>query len=324
MRTLGHPTGTPHAECERAIGYVARGMGERSVQEIIELLAAAGYGAVDWTLEQYDPLTESPQRLAEIVSSSHAAGLQTPQLLVQQDHVTLDPELWEERVRRAERAVRACGQAGIESIGVLTGPCPWEARSARIGRDLSERDAWDLALGALERVLDCAAREAVRVALEPCRGTLVRDRYRAEYALAYLDSVPLAVNLDPSHFVLCGDDVCDAVRAWGGRIAHVHLKDAFGVPGREGEDFTFLLPGEGSVPWPELLETLDAMGYPGAMCIQDEAHRLRSGPLRGDPARGAALALELARGLMDPPPLDPSRPGEGGEVGAREEVPTPA
>jgi sugar phosphate isomerase/epimerase len=304
----------------RTIGYVAGGMEGRSVEDVVELLATAGYGAVDWTLEQYDPLTESPGRLAEIVDRSHAAGLQTPQLLVQQDHVTLDPRLWEERVRRVERAVRACGQVGIESIGVLTGPCPWEAGSVQIGLDLSERDAWGLALGALQRVLECAEQEGVRVALEPCRGTLVRDRYRAEYALAYLDSAPLAVNLDPSHFVLARDDVCGAVRAWGSRIAHVHLKDAFGIPGREGEDFTFLLPGEGAVPWPELFEALDTMGYPGAMCVQDEAHRLRAGPLGGDPARSAALARELVSGLTgDPAP----RPREGGETGARNEVPAP-
>jgi sugar phosphate isomerase/epimerase len=275
---------------ERAIGYVAGGLGERSTQDVVELVAAAGYGAVDWTLEQYDPLTEPPRRLAEIVDRSRAAGLQTPQLLVQQDHVTLDPRLWEERVRRAEHAVRACGQVGIESIGVLTGPCPWEDHSARIGLDLSERDAWGLALGALERVLLCAEQEGVRVALEPCRGTLVRDRYRAEYALAYLDSAPLAVNLDPSHFVLSGDDACDAVRAWGGRIAHVHLKDAFGVPGRAGEDFIYMLPGEGAVPWQRLLEALDAIGYLGAMSVQDERSR-RRGP--------AVVDLELAVPVRD-------------------------
>jgi sugar phosphate isomerase/epimerase len=290
----------------RTIGCVAGEMGGRSAQDVIELLAQAGYGAVDWTLEQYDPLAEPPQRLAEIVTRSHAAGLQTPQLLLQQDHVTLDGERWERRVRRSEHAVRACGHAGIRSIGVLTGPNPWARSAARIGRDLSEAAGWELALRALERVLECAEAEGVLVALEPCRGTLAHDRYRAEYALARLDCAALAVNLDPSHLVLSGDDIPGAVHAWGGRIAHVHLKDVFGVAGREGEDFTFLLPGEGLVPWPELLEALDALGYAGAMCVQDEAHRLRAGPHQGDPARSVALARELVRGLTDPPPLEAS------------------
>jgi sugar phosphate isomerase/epimerase len=295
------PEGAAIPTVERPIGYIASDMGGRSVEEIVELLADSGYRAVDWTMEQYDPLRETPQRLAEIVARSHTAGLATPQLMVHQDHVTLDTALWEERVHRSERAVLACAHAGIDSIGVLSGPNPWEVGYARIGRDLSEARGWELAQLALERVLDRAEEESVRVALEPCWGTLAYDRYRAEYLLARLDCAALAINLDPSHLVLSGDDIPGAVQAWGGRIAHVHLKDAFGATGMEGEDFTFLLPGEGAVPWAALFDALDAIGYTGAMCVENEAHRLLEGPLRGDLARSAALARELVRGLLGAP-----------------------
>jgi sugar phosphate isomerase/epimerase len=285
----------------RPIGYVASDMGGLAVAEIVELLAGAGYGAVDWTMEQYDPLVQEPRRLAEIVAQARRAGLATPQLLVHQDHVTTDAELWERRVRRAESAVQACAHAGIDSIGVVSGPNPWEPGAARIGVDVSEAHAWELALRALERVLDSAERERIGVALEPCWGTLAHDRYRAEYLLARLDCAALAVNFDPSHFVMTGDDIPGAVQAWGGRIAHVHLKDAFGSSGVEGEDFTFLLPGEGAVPWPALFDALDAIGYTGAMSVENEAYRLLAGPLHSDRARAAALAHELVRGLLDAP-----------------------
>lgn len=294
---------------DRAIGYVAADMGGRSAGEIAELLAGAGYAAVDWTMEQYDPLHDSSERLAELAGAAHAAGLVVPQLMVHQDHVTLDPELWEQRVRRAECAVLACAHAEIDTIGVLSGPNLWEPGAARVGVDLSEAHAWELALRALERVLDRAEEASVRVALEPCWGTLAHGRYRAEHLLAALDCAALAVNFDPSHHVLCGDDIPGAVRAWGGRIAHVHLKDAFGSSGPgaggyggvEGEDFTFLLPGEGSVPWRALFDALDAIGYTGAMSVENESHNLLAGPLRGDLARGAALARELVAGLLDRP-----------------------
>jgi sugar phosphate isomerase/epimerase len=291
---------------DRPIGYVAADMGGRSAGEIAELLAGAGYAAVDWTMEQYDPLRESPERLTELAGAAQAAGLAVPQLMVHQDHVTLDAELWEQRVRRAECAVVACAHAEIDTIGVLSGPNPWEPGAARVGVDLSEAHAWELALRALERVLDRAEAESVRVALEPCWGTLAHGRYRAEHLFAALDCAALAVNFDPSHHVLCGDDIPGAVRAWGGRIAHVHLKDAFGssgpvAGGGEGADFTFLLPGEGSVPWPALFDALDAIGYTGAMSVENESHRLLAGPLRGDLARGAALARELVAGLLDRP-----------------------
>jgi sugar phosphate isomerase/epimerase len=331
---------------DRPIGYVAADMGGRSAPEIVELLAGAGYTAVDWTMAQYDPLHDPAGRLAELVAHAHAAGLLVPQLLVHQDHVTLDAELWEQRVRRAECAVVACAHAEIDTIGVLSGPSLWEPGAARVGVDLSEAHAWELALRALERVLDCAEAESVRVALEPCWGTLAHGRYRAEHLLAALDCAALAVNFDPSHHVLCGDDIPGAVRAWGGRIAHVHLKDAFGASGPgaggygagdhgmggygagdhgmgghgagghgmggysagaagagavEGEDFTFLLPGEGCVPWPALFDALDAIGYTGAMSVENESRQLLAGPLRGDLARGAALARELVGGLLQTP-----------------------
>lgn len=308
---------------DRAIGYVASGMGGLGPAEIVELLVGAGYGAVDWTMEQFDPLQEPPERLSEMTKLARAAGLAVPQLMVHQDHVALDEELWEQRVRRAECAISACGHAEIESIGVLSGPSMWEPGAARIGVDLREGHAWELALRALERILDRGEAEGVRVALEPCWGTLAHGRYRAEHMLAALDCAALAVNFDPSHHVLCGDDIPGAVRAWGGRIAHVHLKDGIGVsgpaalarayarggvpgegigpaaPGVEGEDFAFLLPGEGAVPWPQLFDALDAIGYTGAMSVENEAYRLLEGPLRGDVGRAARLARELVRGLVE-------------------------
>jgi sugar phosphate isomerase/epimerase len=307
---------------DRPIGYVASDLGGRSPAEIVELLTRTGYGAVDWTMEQYDPLVEPAARLREMTELARGEGLAVAQLMVHQDHVALEEELWEQRVRRAECAVLACAHADIESIGVLTGPNAWEPGAALIGADLSEAHAWELALRALERVLTVAERECVRVALEPCWGTLAHGRYRAEHALAALDCAALAVNFDPSHHALCGDDIAGAVRAWGGRIAHVHLKDVFGFfgpaaraggsicapraharGGLENEtpdtDFLFLLPGEGAVPWNELFDALDAIGYTGAMSVENEAHRLLRGPLRGDVERAAQLARELVAGLLD-------------------------
>ncbi len=286
------------------IGYVAADAGERTPEQIVALLAGAGYGAVDWTMEQFEPLRDPPERLAELVAIARAAGLQVAQLMVHQDYVTTDLELWERRVRRSEGAVAACAYAGIASIGVLTGPNAWERGAARVGRDIDERQAWECARLALARVLDRAEEHGVRVALEPCWGTLAHGRYRAEHALALLVEHPsLAVNFDPSHHALCGDDVAGAVRAWGGRIAHVHLKDAVGrchpaAPAVEGEDFAFLLPGEGAVPWPALFDALDAIGYTGTMSVENEARPLLQGPLRGDLGRAATLARELVAGLL--------------------------
>lgn len=283
----------------RPVGYVTADVEGLGAEQLVELLARAGYDAVEWTMEQFDPLAAPAGELTRIAALARDAGLATPQLMVHQDYVTPDAAVWEERVARSERAVEAAAEAGIASVGVVTGPCRWVDGHAVVGAGgLSEGDAWTLALRALERVLMRAEAAGVTVALEPCWGTLASDRYRTEHALARLSSGALAITLDPSHFVMTGDDVAALVRDWAAQIAHVHLKDAFGRAGSEGEDFTFLLPGEGGVDWPGLLGALDAIGYAGAMCVEFESFTLRDGPLGGDVERGARLARELVAGLL--------------------------
>lgn len=291
---------------QRRVGYIAADVGDLGAEQLVELFAPAGYDAVDWTMEQFDPLSApgGSAELVRIAELARAGGLATPQLMIHQDYVTPDPSLWEERVRRSELAVEAAAEAGIACVGVLTGPNKWVDGCVAVGGaegDVSEGEAWGLALRALERVLQRGEAAGVRVALEPCWGTLARDRHRAEYAIARLASPAFALTLDPSHFVMTGDDVPAMARDWAELIAHVHLKDAFGREGLDGEDFTFLLPGEGKVDWPGLLGALDASGYAGAMCVEFEAFTLLEGPLHGDVERGARLARELVAGLLDGP-----------------------
>jgi sugar phosphate isomerase/epimerase len=280
------------------VGYIAADVGWRDAHEIVELLVAAGYGAVDWTMEQFDPLTDDPAELQRIAEHARAAGLATPQLMVHQDYVTDDEAEWERRVARSERAVDAAALAGIPSIGVVTGPNQWVEGYTVVGRELSSGQAWDLALAALERVVRRAEHSGVRVCLEPCWGTLACDRASAQRVLDRFDAADLGVTIDPSHFVMSGDDVPAMVRDWAERVDHVHLKDAFGRPGRVDEDFCFLLPGEGRVDWPGLFTALADIGYDGAACVEFESFVLLNGPLRGDLARAATLTRELVGGLL--------------------------
>jgi sugar phosphate isomerase/epimerase len=280
------------------IGYIAADVGWRDAHEVVELLVASGYGAVDWTMEQFDPLDDDPTELQRIAEHARAAGLATPQLMVHQDYVIDDAAEWERRVARSERAVDAAALAGIPSIGVVTGPNQWVEGHTVVGRELSSGQAWDLALGALERVVRHAQGSGVRVCLEPCWGTLACDRASAQRALDRFDVADLGVTIDPSHFVMSGDDVPAMVRDWADRVAHVHLKDAVGRVGRVDEDFCFLLPGEGRVDWPGLLAALADVGYDGAACVEFESFVMLNGPLRGDLGRAAALARELVGGLL--------------------------
>lgn len=280
------------------IGYVAADVEDLTPERLVQALAGAGYDAVDWTMEQFDPLEEPAQALERLVASARAAGLGCPQLMVHQDYVSGSERDHEQRVRRTELAIDAAAAAGIPSIGVLTGPNLWVEGYARVGVDIDEGEAWRRALVALERICARAQGTGVRVALEPCWGTLARDRFRAEHVLCRFGAEDLALTIDPSHFVMSRDDVPALVRAWAPRIAHVHLKDAFGAPGAQDEDFCFLLPGEGRVDWPGMLDALEEIGYEGAMSVEFEAFTLRRVALAGSVEAGAQLARRLVDGVL--------------------------
>ena len=281
---------------KRPLGYVAADVEGMSPTELTDALTVIGYQAVDWTMEQFDPLEEPPERLAELVAIADAQRLRVPQLMVHQDYVVDDSAEWEARVRRSELAVDAAAAAAVPSVGVVTGPNRWVEGWRRVPQDIDERTARELVTRALERVVDRAEGTGVKVALEPCWGTLAWNATETDRLLEEIDG--LSLNLDPSHFVMTGEDPAELAHRWRERIVHVHLKDAFGVNGSEGEDFCFLLPGEGATDWHAFFNSLDQIGYNGVMSVEFESFGLREQALGGSVIEGARLANDLVRGLL--------------------------
>jgi len=255
----------------RPIGFIAAlGYEQMPAAAVVESLLGAGYDGVEWTMAHADDLREPAVALA-----------------CQQDLVTGG----EAALATTLQAIEKAAATGIALVNVLTGPNLWEDGAAP--RD--DEEAWSIALKALDRACEHGAEHGVAVGLEPCWGTLAHDAATAERVL---DSVPVSITFDPSHFVMSGDDIPGLARRWGERIVHVHLKDAFGRPGIDGEDFIFCMLGEGGVPWPELFDALDEVGFAGAMSVEFEAYRYYEQILGGDPGRAAVLAREQVDALL--------------------------
>jgi sugar phosphate isomerase/epimerase len=255
----------------RPIGFIAAlGYEDMPAAAVAGSLREAGYDGVEWTMAHADDLREPALALAcqqDLVSGGEAALATT--------------------IAAVERA----SEAGIELVNVVTGPNLWEPGARR--RD--DEGSWRAALDGLEVACRRGEELGVTIGFEPCWGTLAHDGATAERVL---DAVPVAITFDPSHFVMTGEDIPALARRWGERIVHVHLKDAFGRPGIDGEDFIFCMLGEGGVPWAELFDALDEVGFAGAMSVEFESYSYYEQILGGDPAAAAALARGQVAALL--------------------------
>ncbi len=114
--------------------------------------------------------------------------------------------------------------------------------------------------------------------------------------LAYLphwDPVGLDVDhvtLDLSHTATAGSDALDMVEDLGSRLHHLHLADGSGAFRDE-----HLVPGRGSQPCGEVLETLADNGFDGAVVVEVSTRKLDPTTRSGDLAEALAFArLHLA------------------------------
>lgn len=256
----------------RPVSFIANaGYETMPADRVVESLAAAGYDSVEWTPDHLGSLRQPASALA-----------------CQQDLVSRG----EDAVTITLGAIEAAAAAGIGIINVVTGPNLWED-----GADPGVKPdvAWGRVVSGLERICGHAGSCGVKIGLEPCWGTIVPDAETADRMLA---EVPVSVCFDPSHFVMTGDPIPELIRRWGDRIVHFHLKDAFGSPGMEGEDFLFTLLGEGRVPWNETFAALEEIGYRGALSVEFEAYTYLEQVLGSDPERAARLSREQVAALI--------------------------
>lgn len=272
---------------------------DRPAAEVAEVLAGLGYEAVSWPFARIDPHTRSDADRRQLVADTRAAGLAVSEWIVQLDFVHPDPGVRRERIDLAAAAVRAVAELDLGDVparapvNLFTGPAPWDPDAPRLGRDLTEGEAWSMVLAAFDLLVPLAQECGVDLAVEGVFGHLVHDYYTTLELLRHYDTPVLGINLDPSHGVLVGNDPPWVVHQLAERIRHFHLKDAVGRPGMFGETFVFPLLGEGVVPWAEFFAAVDEVGYEGYLSVEFESWDYYRQVLGSDPVAAARLSLEL-------------------------------
>lgn len=288
---------------QRNFGYMASlGFQTWRVEDVVKGLSELGYTCIEWTLAHFNPQKE-PGELAKLASVPERYGMSASEIVIQQDFVTLDHNLFESRVALVHDSISAAGKIGINVLNLFTGPAPWDPQAPRLGIDLTEGEAWKLVLEAFRRLLPVAEKQHVYLAVEPVFGHLCHDYYSVRELLRQFDSEFLAINLDPSHFQLYGNDLPWTIQQLAPYIRHVHLKDVVGKPGMPGKDFTFPLLGEGTIDWILFTKALDQIGYHGSLSVEFEAFGYFDRVLESNPLKAAALSMEQIVHLIPPPIL---------------------
>jgi sugar phosphate isomerase/epimerase len=166
-----------------------------------------------------------------------------------------------ERGRQVEIAVRHCELAaalGAPLIRVFPDKIP--AGASREGT----RDRIAACLNEVAR----RAPVGVRVGLET-HGDFARGRAAAEVArLAGRPNVALI--WDVANALNGGDTIAESARAVAPYLAHVHLRDALAVEGRE--HWLPVLAGRGLVSFAGAIDELRGLGYAGYVCFEWEKY----------------------------------------------------
>ncbi len=273
------------------LGYAAM-----PAEKVIEVLRKIGYEGIEWTAAHFNP--DRPiSELRDLVRRTRDAGLEVSRIATGADFVCLNDGERRRRIEHTVRTIEAAGMCRVAAVGVQTGPFVWDPSAPRLGEQISESAAWQQVQEAYAVFTPVAKAAGVVLCTEGIFGTLTHDFYSHKFFMDQLDPGVHKVNFDPSHGILYGNlDVGWVIRQWGGRIGHVHLKDAVGVPqvGR----FLFPLLGEGMVDWKAFFKALDDIGYAGFCSVEFEAFPYFDRVLKGDAEAAARLSFEQVKALL--------------------------
>lgn len=233
-----------------------------------ELAARLGFDGVE-LLVFTDPVSQDVDAIRRL--SDHfgvpVLAIHSPCLLVTQRVWGSDPWTKLDRSREAAESLGA-------SVVVVHPPFRWQREYAK---------------AFVTGVHRMAEETDVVFAVENMYPWRARSREIQAYAPAWdpTDQDFEHLTLDLSHTAVSGSDALGMLRAFGDRLAHLHLADGTGVARDE-----HLVPGRGNQPCATVLESLAAGGFDGTVVLEVSTRRATS---RAEREADLAEALAFAR-----------------------------
>jgi sugar phosphate isomerase/epimerase len=241
-------------------------------------------------------------RLAEDFLGALAANDCVPSALGVYGNPLAGDEAGAETLRSIEALIEAAPAFGVPLVSCFAGRVP----------GTSVPDSLPAFTTTFGRLCDLAARRGVAIALENCR---FGDSWKTghwniamgpdawELILAALPGAPLGLEWEPAHQILGLAEPLSQLRAWSGRILHVHAKDGrvdrallarHGLHGaaKFGRE---VLAGEGDTDWAAVFALLREADWRGSVDIEIGAIPEWQGPREGEGLERAFALLDAAR-----------------------------
>lgn len=157
-----------------------------------------------------------------------------------------------------------------------------------IARDLDWTAAYDTYVEALTTCCVIAGQANMGIVVEPHPFRWVNSAQSMLRLIERTGAENLGLNLDPSHLFPVGDIPHYTVYQLGSRIYHTHLVDNDGLSNAHWR------PGKGKVDWSAVLQSLQDVGYTGAISIELED---TPGAGKRDRASTPELDVELRKSV---------------------------
>jgi inosose dehydratase len=251
--------------------------GQQAYGEMLDELVQAGYAGTELGPYGYFPTEPAALRHEMATRNLHLVTAFVPIPLA-------DPTAHEAGFAEALKTAQLLAAVGARSV--LLADAMSRARMAIAGRADAKRDGlsdtqWEHAAALITRVAKACRELGLSVSFHHHAGTYVETPAEIARLLASTDADLLGLCLDTGHYFYGGGDPLEAVQQYGPRIWHLHLKDVqapvLGAVRQESVDFleavrrgVFCELGQGAIPFPQIIQALQASGYDGWAIVEQD------------------------------------------------------
>lgn len=291
-------------------GYNTNGLAHHDLFDAVELLADTGYRGVAITIDHHALSPRDPRhrqqraRLRELLEArAMRSVIETGARFLLNPREKHEPTLLSESPRQRidfyKYAIDCASELASDCVSLWSG----KKGSGKKGSELffpgadgagsagavaeNSSDPFFVLAARLGEVLDYAAAQGVKVALEPEPGMFIHTTQAFEALLDHMAHPNLWLTLDIGH-LQCQREfpMVGVIRRWASRLINVHLEDM-----RAGKH-EHLMFGEGEIDFPPVLRALAEVGYAQGVYVELSRHS-HEGPA------AAKRALEWLKNLCD-------------------------